>query len=52
MDTIVFALILVSALLIIFVKKRWIVILGYSVAFVATAALFAHHITSVLDLSF
>ena len=52
MDTIVFALILVSALLIIFVKKRWIVILGYSVAFVASAALFAHHVTSVLDLSF
>lgn len=52
MDTIVFALILISALLIIFVKKRWIVILGYSVAFVATAALFAHHVTSVLDLSF
>ena len=52
MDTIVFALILVSTLLIIFVKKRWIVILGYSVAFVATAALFAHHVTSVLDLSF
>jgi len=52
MDTIVFALILISTLLIIFVKKRWIVILGYSVAFVATAALFAHHVTSVLDLSF
>ena len=52
MDTIVFALILVAALLIIFVKKRWIVILGYSIAFVTTAALFAHHVTSVLDLSF
>ena len=52
MDTIVFALILVAALLIIFVKKRWVVILGYSIAFVATAALFAHHVTSALDLSF
>lgn len=52
MDTIVFALILASALLIIFVKKRWIVILGYTVAFAATAALFAHHVTSTLDLSF
>lgn len=52
MDTIVFALILASALLIIFVKKRWIVILGYTIAFVSTAALFAHHVTSTLDLSF
>jgi hypothetical protein len=52
MDTIVFALILASALLIIFVKKRWIVVLGFSVAFVASAALFAHHVTSTLDLSF
>lgn len=52
MDTIVFALILASALLIIFVKKRWIVILGFTVAFVATGALFAHHVTSTLDLSF
>lgn len=52
MDTIVFALILASALIIIFVKKRWIVILGFAVAFVASAALFAHHVTSTLDLSF
>jgi hypothetical protein len=52
MDTIVFALILASALLIIFVKKRWIVVLGYTVAFVASAALFAHHVTSNLGLSF
>ena len=52
MDTIVFALILISALLIIFVKKRWVVVLGYSIAFIATAVLFAHHVTSTLDLSF
>ena len=52
MDTIVFALILISALLIIFVKKRWVVILGFSIAIVATAFLFAHHMTSGLDLSF
>ena len=52
MDTIVFALILVAALLIIFVKKRWIVILGFAIAFVATAFLFSHHVTSTLDLSF
>ncbi|MDH6532414.1 uncharacterized protein involved in exopolysaccharide biosynthesis [Aurantimicrobium minutum] len=52
MDTIVFALILASALIIIFVKKRWIVVLGFAVAFVASAALFAHHVTSTLDLSF
>ncbi len=52
MDTIVFALILASALIIIFVKKRWIVVLGFAIAFVASAALFAHHVTSTLDLSF
>ena len=52
MDTIVFALILVAALLVIFVKKRWIIILGYTVAFVATALLFSHHVTTTLDLSF
>lgn len=52
MDTLVFGLILVATLLIIFVKRRWVIVLGYSVAFLATAALFAHHVTSVLDLSF
>jgi hypothetical protein len=52
MDTLVFGLILAATLLIIFVKRRWVIVLGYSVAFLATAALFAHHVTSVLDLSF
>jgi hypothetical protein len=52
MDTIVFALILISALLIIFVNKRWVVVLGYALAFAGTAFLFAHHMTSGLDLSF
>ena len=52
MDTIVFALILASALLIIFVKKRWVVVLGFAVAFIATAFLFSHHVTSTFDLSF
>ena len=52
MDTLIFALILAAALVIIFVRKRWMIVLSYSVAFLATAALFSHHVTSVLDLSF
>ena len=52
MDTIIFGLILATALIIIFSKKRWLVITCYAVAFVATLFLFAHHMTSGLDLSF
>lgn len=52
MDTIVFALILATALVIIFVKKRWVVVTCFAVTFLATAFLFAHHVTSALDLSF
>ncbi|MBK5238737.1 MAG: hypothetical protein JJE28_06465 [Actinomycetales bacterium] len=52
MDPIIFALILASALVIIFARKRWVIVLSYSVAFLATAALFSHHVTSALNLSF
>lgn len=52
MDTIVFALILASALIILFVRTRWIVVTSWAVAFVSTGALFAHHVTSTLNLSF
>ena len=52
MDPLVFALILASALVIIFVRKRWVIVLSYSVAFLATAALFAHHVTDALNVSF
>ena len=52
MDPIIFALILAAALVIIFVRKRWVVILSYSIAFLATAALFSHHVTDALNVSF
>ena len=52
MDTITFGLILASALIIFFSTKRWLVVTSYAVAFAATAFLFAHHMTSALDLSF
>lgn len=52
MDPIIFALILASALVIIFVRERWVIVLSYCVAFLSTAALFSHHITSALNLSF
>ena len=52
MDTIVFALILASALIIIFKPVRWLVVTSWVVATVAAVALFLHHVTSVLPLSF
>ncbi len=52
MDTIIFGLILASALVIIFSRKRWLVVTSWAIAFVATGLLFAHHVTSTLDLSF
>lgn len=52
MDTIIFGLILLATLLIIFSSKRWLVLTSWAVAFIATAFLFAHHVTSTLDLSF
>lgn len=52
MDIIVFALILATAFIIIFVKQRWIVVTSFAVTFIVTIFLFAHHVTSVLDLSF
>lgn len=52
MDTITFGFILAAAIIIIFSRRRWLAILGYSVAFLSTALLFAHHVTSVLPLEF
>ncbi len=52
MDTVIFALILAAALVIIFVQRRWVIILSYSVAFLATVALFSHHVTDALNVSF
>lgn len=52
MDTIVFALILAAALIIIFKPKRWLVVTSWIVATVAAFALFLHHVTSVLPLNF
>lgn len=52
MDTLIFGLILVTALVIIFRPKRTLVLSLFAVSFVATAYLFAHHVTSVLELSF
>lgn len=52
MDTIIFGLILAAALIIIFSEKRWLAVVSYTVAFIATAFLFSHHVTSVLPLEF
>lgn len=52
MDTLIFGLILATALIIIFKPTRWIVLTSFAVTFLATAYLFAHHVTSVLELSF
>lgn len=52
MDTITFGLILAAVLIIIFSNKRWLAMLGYSVAFISTLLLFAHHVTSTLNLEF
>ena len=52
MDTLIFALIAAAALVIIFGRRRWVIILSYSIAFLATAALFSHHVTDALNVSF
>ena len=52
MDTLVFALLLAAALIIVMVDKRWLVVTSWVVATVAAFALFLHHVTSVLPLSF
>lgn len=52
MDTIIFAVILATALVMIFKPKRWLVLSGFALSFVLTGYLFAHHVTSSLDLSF
>ncbi|MEN9752111.1 MAG: hypothetical protein RLZZ600_1158 [Actinomycetota bacterium] len=52
MDTIVFGLILACALIIIFKPVRWLVVTSWAVASLAATALFLHHVTSVLPLSF
>ena len=52
MDTIIFGLLLAAALIIVFVDKRWLVITSWVVATASAFALFLHHVTSVLPLSF
>ncbi|MFZ4078689.1 MAG: DUF5993 family protein [Microbacteriaceae bacterium] len=52
MDTLLFGALLAAALFIIFARKRWIAATGFVVCFVAIALLFAHHVTSTLELSF
>lgn len=52
MDTLIFGLLLAVALVVILVRTRWIVLAMFFVSFVAVGLLFAHHVTSVLDLSF
>ena len=52
MDTLIFGLLLAVALVVILVRTRWIVLTMFFVSFVAVGLLFAHHVTSGLDLSF
>lgn len=52
MDTLIFGLLLAVALVVILVRTRWIVLTMFFASFVAVGLLFAHHVTSVLDLSF
>lgn len=52
MDTLIFGLLLAVALVVILVRTRWIVLTMFFISFVAVGLLFAHHVTSVLDLSF
>lgn len=52
MDTIVFGLILATAIIILRSTKRWMVVASYFVAFIATGYLFLHHATDALDLNF
>ncbi|MCX6494463.1 MAG: DUF5993 family protein [Actinobacteria bacterium] len=52
MDTLLFGLLLAAALVVMFTKERWISVVAFSASFVAIALLFAHHVTSALDLSF
>ena len=52
MDTLIFGLLLAVALVVILVRTRWIVLTMFFVSFVAVGLLFAHHVTSILDLSF
>jgi hypothetical protein len=51
-DTLIFGLLLAVALVVILVRTRWIGLTMFFVSFVAVGLLFAHHVTSVLDLSF
>lgn len=52
MDTIIFGLILATAIIILRSRKRWLVTTSYFVAFFATGYLFLHHATDALDLNF
>ncbi|MDZ8276137.1 DUF5993 family protein [Microbacterium aquimaris] len=52
MDTLIFGLLLAVSLLIIFSRRRWLVITSWAVAAVAVMSLFAVHATDALDLSF
>jgi hypothetical protein len=50
-DTLLFALILGVALLVVFSRKRWLIVTAWTAAAVAVLALFAVHATDVLKLS-
>lgn len=52
MDTIIFGVLLVVALIIVFSRSRWLTIASWSLAVVLVALLFQHHVTSALDWSF
>lgn len=52
MDTLIFALLLATALIIIFNKRKWLILSSYVVSFIAVLLLFLHHVTSTLDLNF
>ncbi|WP_169725680.1 DUF5993 family protein [Leifsonia xyli] len=52
MDVIVFALLLAVALVVVFRRKRWLVVTSWGIGAFAAMLLFLHHVTSVLPLSF
>ena len=52
MDTLIFGLLLGAAIIIVFVDRRWLVVTSWIVATLSAFALFLHHVTSVLPLSF
>lgn len=51
MDTIIFILIFFT-LLVMYARRRWLVLTLYFVSLAATILLFNHHVTSELNLNF